>query len=343
MVKTYLVTGGAGFIGSNFIRHLLNNYENVFVVNLDKLTYASNICNVKEFNNNKNYKFVKGDVCNKKLVETLFEAYNFDYVVNFAAESDVDRSFLSDAKFIKTNVHGTLNLLECARKFWVADGFVKDGVKFLQVSTDEVYGSLNLTNEQFVETSPINPQNPYAVTKATADKLCLQFFNDYNLPVNITRCSNNYGPNQHPEKLVSLTIFKCINLQTIPIHGTGENIRDWIYVTDHCKAIDLVLQKGKSGEVYNIGANCEKTNLEIVNTIIKSLKLYNKEISTKLIAFVKNRKVNDLRYSINCNKLKHELGWKPEIEFFDGITKTVDWYVNNLDWFKFVDFGNKKD
>lgn len=337
MVKAYLVTGGAGFIGSNFIRYLFSCYgDKVFVVNLDKLTYASNINNIKEFNNNKNYKFVKGDVCNKKLVERLFEAYKFDYVVNFAAESDVDRSFVSDTKFVKTNVHGTLNLLECAKKFWTDCEKTKSNVKFVQVSTDEVYGSLSLNCGQFVETSPINPQNPYAVTKATADKLCLQFFKNFNFPVNITRCSNNYGPNQHPEKLVALTIFKCLNMQSVPIHGTGENIRDWIYVSDHCSAIDLVVKKGKSGEVYNIGANCEKTNLEIVNTVINTLKKYNNDISSKLITFVENRKVNDLRYSINFNKIKTELGWKPKIEFLTGIEKTVDWYVNNAEWFKTV-------
>ena len=340
MHKSILITGGAGFIGANFVPYFAQKYKDYLVINLDALTYAGDLNNLTECENLPNYKFVKGDVCNKKLVETLFEAYKFDYVVNFAAESDVDRSFLSDARFIKTNVHGTLNLLECARRFWVADGFVKDGVKFLQVSTDEVYGSLGLTNEQFVETSPINPQNPYAVTKATADKLCLQFFNNYNLPVNITRCSNNYGPNQHPEKLVVLTIFKCLNLQPIPIHGTGENIRDWIYVTDHCKAIDMVITGGRLGEVYNVGGHNERPNIFIVKSIIEYIKEnVDSTVGEHMIKHVTDRKGHDRRYGIDPQKIKDELGWYPETCFEVGIKKTLKWYLDNKEWFDNVTSG----
>lgn len=336
-MKRYLVTGGAGFIGSNFIRYILDKYDDVFVVNLDKLTYAGNLNNLKEFENNPNHKLVVGDICDRELVSKLFMEYNFDFVVNFAAESDVDKSFCNADDFIRTNVLGTQNLLNCAKECWLNDGKWKKGVKFLQVSSDEVYGMLDLDDSQFFECTPLNPQNPYAVTKATADVMVKEYFVDYNMPINITRCSNNFGPNQHTEKLIPLTISKCFDLTQIPIHGTGENIRDWIYVLDHCRAIDLVLTKGVAGEVYNVGAHNEKTNISVVNEIIKYLHdNYDKKISKKLIAFVQDRKVNDLRYSINFDKIKNDLGYTPSVTFEDGLKTTLDWYISNIDWLKTV-------
>lgn len=337
-MKKYLVTGGAGFIGSNFIRYLFDKYGNeVFVVNLDKLTYAGNLNNLKAVENNPNHKLVIGDICDNVLVKSLFNEYNFDYVVNFAAESDVDKSFSGAEEFLRTNVLGTLNLLNCARECWIKDGKQKNNVKFLQISSDEVYGMLGLDDSQFFEYTPLNPQNPYAVTKATADIMVKQFYTDYGLPINISRCSNNFGPNQHTEKLIPLTISKCFEMQNIPIHGTGENIRDWIYVSDHCNAIDLILTKGEIGEVYNIGAHNEKQNIQVVKDIIKYLKAnYNSKISNKLIEYITDRKVNDLRYSINYDKISTELGYAPAVSYIDGLKLTIDWYIANIDWLKTI-------
>ena len=346
MIKTYLVTGGAGFIGSNFIQYILNKYKNdIFVINLDKLTYAGNLNNLKSVEKNKNYVFVKGDICDKKLVANLFKKYNIDYVVNFAAESHVDRSINSAEEFVTTNVYGTFNLLENAKKAWqTGEDCYKAGVKYLQVSTDEVYGALTEKESSFTEKTPICPHSPYSASKAGADMLVKSFYDTHKMPLNITRCSNNYGPYQFPEKLIPLMFIKCKNKQQLPVYGTGLNVRDWLYVTDHCSATDLVLRKAKPGEIYNIGGNNEKNNLYIVNYIINYLsKHFDKTISPDLITFVKDRKGHDFRYSINSSKIQKELGWKPEVSFEKGIELTMNWYLKNDKWIKDVLDGSYKN
>lgn len=314
----FLITGGAGFIGSNFIRYFLKEHSDCSVINLDKLTYAGNLGNLKEVENDKHYIFIKGSICDRKLLEHVFSKYRIDYVVHFAAESHVDRSILSPEVFVETNVLGTQVLLDVARNYSVK--------KFMQISTDEVYGELGETG-YFTEGSPLSPNSPYSASKASADMLCRAYFRTYGLPVVITRCSNNYGAYQFPEKLIPLMILKASNNEKLPVYGDGTNVRDWIHVSDHCKAIDAVLHKGKAGEVYNIGSNSEKQNIEIVRLIISELGK-----SEGLIQFVKDRLGHDKRYAMDISKTSKELGWEPEYSFEEGIRETIDWYMGNMEW-----------
>lgn len=346
-MKTYLVTGGAGFIGSNFIIYMLNKYEHcdkVRIINLDKLTYAGNPENLLTIENNKNYCFIHGDICDKETVTKVFESYPIDYVINFAAESHVDRSILDPDVFVKTNILGTVNLLNTAKKYWMVNNSeFKEGVKFLQVSTDEVYGSLG-EEGYFTETTPLDPHSPYSAAKAAADHFVKAYFDTYRLPINITRCSNNYGPFQFPEKLIPLIINNAINHEKIPIYGDGLNIRDWLFVEDHCKAINMVINKGNIGEIYNIGGSNEKTNIDIVTIIIKYLsEKVDPTINTNLIKYVEDRKGHDRRYAIDSTKIKKKLGWYPETSFDNGIRYTIEWYLNNNTWIKNVTSGVYQD
>lgn len=348
MNKTYLVTGGAGFIGSNFIIYMLNKYPDVKIINVDALTYAGNLENLKSVEKNENYKFIKANICDAEKIEEIFNENEIDYVVNFAAESHVDRSIKNPSIFVKTNVEGTLNLLNAAKKSWEEkDGVYKKGVKFLQVSTDEVYGSLGQTG-YFYETTPLDPHSPYSASKTSADLIAKSYFDTFKFPVNITRCSNNYGPFQFPEKLIPLIITNAISLKSLPVYGDGLQIRDWLYVEDHCKAIDLVINKAKVGEIYNIGGHNEKTNIEIVKIIINKLnKSFDERISENLIKHVEDRKGHDRRYAIAPDKIKKELSWEPTTMFEEGIEKTIEWYLKNDGWLKnilsngYLDYFNK--
>lgn len=317
-MKNILVTGGAGFIGSNFINHILSKHDDYNIVNLDKLTYAGNLENLIPSQDNKNYKFIHGDITNKELVKFLFEKYELQYVINFAAESHVDRSILSSREFISTNVLGTNILLDVARIFNVK--------KFLQISTDEVYGSLG-KDGLFTEETPLSPNSLYSSSKASADMLALSNFKTYGLPVIITRCSNNYGPYQFPEKLIPLMIINSLNDKNLPVYGDGKNIRDWIYVLDHCRAIEMVFESGTNGKVYNVGASTEMENIEIIKLILKHL-----QKPESLIEYVKDRLGHDRRYAIDSSKIQNELGWSPSYSFEDAIIKTIDWYISNKDW-----------
>ena len=319
-MKNILVTGGAGFIGSNYINHILSERDDYHIINLDKLTYAGNLENLIPSEGKPNYTFIKGDITNSEIVNYLFEKYKIKHVINFAAESHVDRSILGSEVFFRTNVIGTNILLETARRFEVE--------KFLQISTDEVYGSLGAEG-LFTETTPISPNSPYSSSKAGADMMALSFYHTYGMPVVITRCSNNYGPYQFPEKLIPLMILNCLNNKKLPVYGDGMNVRDWIYVIDHNKAIDLVFNKGRDGEVYNIGASNELPNIKIIKLILSHL---NK--SEDLIQYVTDRLGHDRRYAIDSSKIQNELGWKPEYSFEDAITKTIDWYITNESWWK---------
>ncbi|MGL4992290.1 MAG: dTDP-glucose 4,6-dehydratase [Sarcina sp.] len=338
-MKTYLVTGGAGFIGSNFVLYMLNKYKEIRIINLDKLTYAGNLENLKSIENDERHIFIKGDICDKTLVATLFDKYQIDYVAHFAAESHVDRSIENPEVFVQTNVMGTNNLLNCAKKAWeTVDGW-KGGVKFLHVSTDEVYGSLG-EDGFFMESTPIDPHSPYSASKAGSDLLVQAYADTYKMPVNITRCSNNYGPFQFPEKLIPLLINNCLELKDLPVYGDGLNIRDWLYVEDHAKAIDMVINNGRFGEVYNVGGNNERTNIQIVKTVIGYLnENVNAEITERLIKYVEDRKGHDRRYGIDPTKIKEELGWYPETTFEVGIKKTIKWYLDNKEWLKNIKSG----
>lgn len=340
-MKTYLVTGGAGFIGSNYVLYMLNKYNDVKIVNLDALTYAGNLENLKDVENNPNHVFVQGDICDRELVSKLFKEHNFDYVVNFAAESHVDRSIREPEVFAKTNVMGTVNLLNCAKDAWYTEenGW-RDGVKYLQVSTDEVYGSLG-DEGFFMETTPLDPHSPYSSSKAGADLMVKAYGDTFKMPINITRCSNNYGPYQFPEKLIPLLINNCLKLKDLPIYGDGLNIRDWLYVEDHCKAIDMVVRNGRLGEVYNVGGHNERTNLQIVKKVISYLHdNVNEEITENLMKYVEDRKGHDRRYGIAPDKIKEELGWYPETTFEVGIEKTIKWYLDNKEWMNNVTSGD---
>ncbi|MCB2312034.1 dTDP-glucose 4,6-dehydratase [Clostridium tagluense] len=338
-MKTYLVTGGAGFIGANFVHYMLNKYSDIKIINLDKLTYAGNLENLKDIENNINYTFVQGDICDKGLVEKLFAEIDIDYVVNFAAESHVDRSIKEPEIFVKTNVLGTVNLLNVAKNAWaIGDGF-KEGKKFMQVSTDEVYGSLGATGF-FLETTPLDPHSPYSSSKTGADLMVKAYYDTYKMPVNTTRCSNNYGPYQFPEKLIPLLINNCLNHKNLPVYGDGMNIRDWLYVEDHCKAVDMVINSGRVGEIYNIGGHNERTNMQIVKTVINYLNgSVDSEITEKLITYVEDRKGHDMRYGINPAKIKEELGWYPETTFEVGIKKTIKWNLDNKQWMNNITSG----
>jgi len=325
-----LVTGGAGFIGSNFICYLLKEHPEYTVINLDKLTYAGNLENLKGVDDKPNYYFVKGDIANRELVEYIFERFRPCYVVNFAAESHVDRSINNPEIFVKTNVYGTQILLDVAKEYWQKEDMF-DSARFLQISTDEVYGSLPLdSTERFSEESPLKPNSPYSASKAGADLLCRSYFITYSMPVLITRSSNNFGPRQYPEKLIPLTIRNAIYGKSLPVYGDGQNMRDWLYVEDNCRAIDLVLHRGKIGEVYNIGGGSEWKNIHLVNLICEILgELTGNPVENykKLITFVKDRPGHDRRYALDCRKIKEGLGWKPEWEFKSALRYTVEWYL----------------
>ncbi|AGB42122.1 dTDP-glucose 4,6-dehydratase [Halobacteroides halobius DSM 5150] len=329
-----LVTGGAGFIGSNFIHYMLSKYDNYHIINLDKLTYAGNLENLKEVENNPNYKFIKGDITNRELVEKIFIEYNINYVVNFAAESHVDRSIEDPDIFVKTNIRGTQVLLDIAKQYWLdcpKEAEVESlTTKFLQVSTDEVYGSLG-EEGYFTEDTPLAPNSPYSASKASADMIVRAYHETFGLVVNITRCSNNYGPYQFPEKLIPFFLTNALADKELPLYGDGKNVRDWLYVKDHCRAIDVVLHQGKNGEVYNVGGNNEKTNIEITKAI---LKIVNKPES--LINFVKDRLGHDRRYAIDSSKIQDELDWEPEYTFEEGIKDTIQWYLDNIKWWETV-------
>jgi dTDP-glucose 4,6-dehydratase len=342
-MKTYLVTGGAGFIGSNFVHYMLKKYNDIKLINLDKLTYAGNLENLKSVENDNRYTFVQGDICDKALVEKLFVDFDIDYVVNFAAESHVDRSIREPEVFVNTNVLGTVTLLNAAKNAWeTAEGF-KEGKKYLQVSTDEVYGSLEETG-YFTETTPLDPHSPYSSSKAGADLMVKAYADTYKFPINITRCSNNYGPYQFPEKLIPLLINNCLNKKSLPVYGDGLNIRDWLYVEDHCKAIDMVINSGRLGEVYNVGGHNERTNIHIVKTVIKYInENVDSTVTEDLIKYVEDRKGHDRRYGIDPTKIREELGWEPETVYEEGIVKTIKWYLDNKEWMERVTSGAYKN
>ena len=323
--KNILITGGAGFIGSNFINYILSTRDDWNIINLDKLTYAGNLENLKEVEEKKNYYFVRGDIANRELVDYIFKKFSIKYVINFAAESHVDRSILGSEIFYRTNVIGTNVLLEASRRYEVE--------KFVQISTDEVYGSLG-PEGKFTEQTPLSPNSPYSSSKAAADLMALAFHHTYGLPVVITRCSNNYGPYQFPEKLIPLMIINCLNNKKLPVYGDGLNVRDWIYVIDHNRAVELVFEKGRAGEVYNIGASREMKNIEIVKLILKKL---NK--TEELIEFVKDRPGHDRRYAIDSSKIQNELGWKPAYEFETALDYTIEWYLKNRNWWERIISG----
>jgi dTDP-glucose 4,6-dehydratase len=325
-MKNILITGGSGFIGSHFVRLMVNRYPNYSIVNLDKLTYAGNFNNNADILNKSNYHFLKGDIVDQDLIKYLFEKYQFDYVVNFAAETHVDRSILDASEFIKTNIIGTHNLLN-SYFFYFSKGLLSKSSKFLQVSTDEVYGSLEKNDPPFTELNSIKPNSPYSASKASADHLVNSYFHTHNLPINVTRCSNNYGPFQFPEKLIPLVISRAINNQSIPVYGDGLQIRDWLYVNDHCLAVEKVLFEGDIGATYNIGGNNEITNIQLIKTILDYL---NKPHG--LISYVKDRPGHDRRYAINNTKIANKLNWQPQYKFSQAIKETIDWYIINKKW-----------
>lgn len=367
-MRTYLVTGAAGFIGANYIKYILKKHEDITVVILDALTYAGNLATIAGDIDNENCFFIKGSICDKDLVERLFADYKFDCIVNFAAESHVDRSIENPQLFLHTNILGTQNLMDAARKAWVTgkdeNGYPtwRKDVRYHQVSTDEVYGSLG--NEGFfTEDTPLCPHSPYSASKASADMIVMAYHDTYKMPVTITRCSNNYGPYHFPEKLIPLIIKNILEGKRLPVYGDGSNVRDWLYVEDHCKAIDMVVCNGRNGEIYNVGGHNEKTNIEIVRLTISTIHHMMKEnpelrkilkkkdldengeidinwINDSLISFVKDRLGHDQRYAIDPKKITEELGWTPETKFEDGIVKTIKWYLENQEWVKNVTSGD---
>ncbi|RLD68316.1 MAG: dTDP-glucose 4,6-dehydratase [Bacteroidetes bacterium] len=337
--KSILITGGAGFIGNHVVRTFVNNYPEYTIVNLDKLTYAGNLDNLRDIEQKKNYTFVKGDILDSELIKKLFNEYKFDGVIHLAAESHVDRSILNPLEFVKTNIEGTANLLNIAKENWKDD--FKDKL-FYHVSTDEVYGSLGKTGF-FVETTPYDPRSPYSASKAASDHLVRAYTHTFKLPVVISNCSNNYGPNQFPEKLIPLAIHNIKNNIEIPIYGKGENVRDWLFVKDHARAIDILFHEGKNGETYNIGGDNEWTNIDLIRMLcdIMDVKLGREEGSSqKLITFVKDRAGHDMRYAIDFTKLNKATNWKPSVDFKKGLELTVDWYLENEAWLKNVVSGD---
>lgn len=350
-MKTYLVTGGAGFIGANFIEYLFEiKKDNVKIINVDKLTYSGNLENLKNVESNPNYQFVKADICDQAAITKIFEENDIDYVVHFAAESHVDRSIRNPEIFAQTNIMGTLNLLNVAKNAWETEDGFQEGKKYLQVSTDEVYGSLDDDGGYFYETTPLDPHSPYSASKASADMLVKSYIDTYQFPANITRCSNNYGPYQFPEKLIPLMFQNALTGKKLPIYGDGLNVRDWLYVMDHAKAISMVIDNGKLGEVYNVGGHNEKANIEIVNIILNTLqellpdddarKAY---INSDLITYVEDRKGHDRRYAIAPDKIKQDLGWYPETKFEDGIRLTIKWYLEHQKWMENVTTGQYQE
>lgn len=339
-MKTILVTGGAGFIGSNFVKLMLEKHPEYKVINIDALTYAGNLENLKDIDDNPNYEFIKVDIRDREKIEEVFKNNDITSVVNFAAESHVDRSIEEPEVFLTTNIIGTQVLLDTAKKYWKVnpkDKYCKEyktGVQFLQVSTDEVYGALGETG-MFVETMPLMPNSPYSASKASADMIVRSYNETFGMPVNITRCSNNYGPYQFPEKLIPLMINNCLKGKDLPVYGDGMQVRDWLHVSDHCSAIDTVLHKGKDGEVYNIGGNNEKANIEIVKLIIGTLGK-----SEGIIKYVKDRPGHDRRYAIDNTKITTELGWEPAYTFEQGIKETIQWYLENTMWIENIISGD---
>lgn len=367
-MKTYLVTGAAGFIGANYLKYILTKHSDIKVVALDMLTYAGNLGTIANDIDHTRCEFVKGDICDRELADKLFAEYQFDYVVNFAAESHVDRSIENPQLFLLTNILGTQNLLDAARRCWVTgkdeQGYPtwREGVRFHQVSTDEVYGSLGEIG-YFHETTPLCPHSPYSASKASADMFVMAYFDTYKMPVSITRCSNNYGPYHFPEKLIPLIIKNILEGKKLPVYGDGKNVRDWLYVKDHCKAIDIVLREGHEGEVYNVGGHNEKQNIEIVQLTISTIhqmmtenpeyrqvlkkKEYNEKgdisidwINESLITYVTDRLGHDQRYAIDPTKITNELGWFPQTKFEVGIVKTIKWYLENQSWVEEVTSGD---
>lgn len=347
-MKNILVTGGCGFIGSNFIRLALESLPDSRIVNLDKLTYAGNLANLADLDETQRYKFVLGDICDHDLLDKLFAEEQIDTVVHFAAESHVDRSIEGPAEFIQTNILGTFSLLEAARKSWLSNPQPPvSSPRFLHVSTDEVYGSLGDTG-LFTETTPYDPRSPYSASKASSDHLVSSYCHTYGLPILMTNCSNNYGPYHFPEKLIPLIINNALKGKELPVYGDGKNVRDWLYVVDHCAAILKVLQKGRIGETYNVGGNSEKQNIEVVQTICdildkKAKPLADGQPRRSLIKFVKDRAGHDRRYAIDASKIKDELGWQPSVTFEAGIRMTVDWYLDNTSWMAGVLDGSYQD
>lgn len=338
-MKNILVTGGAGFIGSNFVKYMLETYE-YNIINIDSLTYAGNLENLKEVENNPHYTFVKGDIRDREILDAIFKEHNIDTVVNFAAESHVDRSIEDPELFLSTNILGTQALLDTAKKYWKVNPedkhcrLFKEGVKYLQVSTDEVYGTLGKEG-MFTETTPLAPNSPYSASKTGADLIVRAYHETFGMPINITRCSNNYGPYQFPEKLIPLMINNCLKNRELPVYGDGMQIRDWLHVKDHCTGISTVLHKGKVGEVYNIGGNNEKANIEIVKLIIANLGK-----SEELIKYVQDRPGHDRRYAIDNTKITTELGWSPSYTFEQGIKETIEWYLANEEWMNKIVSGD---
>ena len=322
--KTILITGGAGFIGSHVVRRFVNNYPSYHIINLDKLTYCGDLSNLEEVSGKENYTFIKGDICDVELLKNIFEEYEPDSIIHLAAESHVDNSIENPNIFITTNVIGTCNLLNMATKYNID--------RFYHVSTDEVYGALGMDDEPFVETTPYDPKSPYSASKASSDHFVRAYGNTFKLNYVISNCSNNYGPNQHTEKLIPTVINSILNKEPIPVYGNGDNVRDWLYVEDHAKAIDLIFHQGTNGETYNIGGDMEKTNLQLIRILCNEIDyiLKSPDSSTELIEFVEDRKGHDFRYAIDCKKLKKELGWGLETSFISGIIKTINWYIKKL-------------
>ena len=351
-MKTYLVTGGAGFIGSNYIHYMFDKYgDDIRIINVDALTYAGNLENLQSVEGRDNYTFVKADICDSTAIEKIFAENDIDRVVHFAAESHVDRSIKNPEVFVKTNVLGTLVMLNAAKAAWeLEDGSFKAGKKFLHVSTDEVYGSLEEEGEYFYETTPYDPHSPYSASKASSDFLVKSYMDTYKFPANITNCSNNYGPYQFPEKLIPLIINNALHGKKLPVYGDGKNVRDWLYVADHAKGIDMVQEKGRLFETYNIGGHNEKQNIEIINIILETLQEMLPEgdprkelVSQDLITYVEDRKGHDRRYAIAPDKIREELGWEPETMFKEGIRLTIQWYFENEEWMKRVTSGDYQE
>ena len=341
--KTILVTGGAGFIGSHVIRLFVNKYPNYHIVSLDKLTYAGNLENTKDIEKRRNYTFVKGDIVDLEFVRGLFNKYHFDAIIHLAAESHVDRSISNPLIFVTTNVVGTATLLQVAKENW-SDSY--SGKLFYHVSTDEVYGSLKDDKTYFLETTPYDPRSPYSASKASSDHLVRAYHNTFKMPIVISNCSNNYGPNQFPEKLIPLFINNIIENKKLPVYGSGLNVRDWLYVVDHAKAIDMIFHGGRSGATYNIGGHNEWTNLDIIKLLCSQMdkKLGRRYgASEQLITFVKDRSGHDLRYAIDATKLRDELGWFPSLQFEEGLNKTIDWYLSNKSWLNNIISGDYKN